>query len=165
MILDLRGIDDLKKKIAQLLVVRASGHLYDSQRKYPAWELSNQELKDLLDNGLGGVILHGGSVSELQQRCKLLKSWAKSSILLCADVEEGVGQRFHGGSWLPPPMAIGLNIDFLEMEINFGSPSSQWWLQLSNAIVFGVMFSFILTLIITPCLILIGEKSKISKFF
>ena len=63
------------------------------------------------------------------------------------------------------PMAIGLNINFLEFEINFGSPSSQWWLQLSNAIVFGVMFSFILTLIITPCLILIGEKSKIFKTF
>ena len=32
-------------------------------------------------------------------------------------------------------MAIGLYI-FLDFEINFGSPSSQWWLQLSNAIVF-----------------------------
>ena len=63
------------------------------------------------------------------------------------------------------PMAIGLNINFFNLEMNFGSPSSQWWIQLSNAIVFGVMFSFILTLIITPCLILIGEKSKISKFF
>ena len=63
------------------------------------------------------------------------------------------------------PMAIGLNINFLDFEVNFGSPSSQWWLQLSNAIVFGVMFSFILTLIITPCLIFIGEKSKIFRTF
>ena len=59
------------------------------------------------------------------------------------------------------PMAIGLNINFLDAEVNFGSPSSQWWIQLSNAMVFGVMISFILTLIITPCLIYIGEKSKI----
>ena len=59
------------------------------------------------------------------------------------------------------PMAIGLNIDFINLEINFNSPSSQWWLQLSNAIVFGVMFSFILTLVITPCLIMIGEKKKV----
>ncbi len=59
------------------------------------------------------------------------------------------------------PMAIGLNINFIDTEVNFGSPSSQWWIQLSNAMVFGVMFSFILTLIITPCLIYIGEKSKI----
>ena len=63
------------------------------------------------------------------------------------------------------PMAIGLNINFLDFEVNFGSPSSQWWLQLSNAIVFGVMFSFILTLIITPCLIFVGEKSKIFRTF
>ena len=54
-------------------------------------------------------------------------------------------------------MAIGLNIDFINMEINFNSPTSQWWTQLSNAMVFGVMFSFILTLIITPCLIFIGK--------
>ena len=59
------------------------------------------------------------------------------------------------------PMAIGLNINFIDIEVNFGSPSSQWWIQLSNAMVFGVMFSFILTLIITPCLIYVGEKSKI----
>ena len=42
-------------------------------------------------------------------------------------------------------MAIGLNINFIDTEVNFGSPSSQWWIQLSNAMVFGVMFSFILT--------------------
>ena len=42
------------------------------------------------------------------------------------------------------PMAIGLNINFLDAEVNFGSPSSQWWIQLSNAMVFGVMISFIL---------------------
>ena len=59
------------------------------------------------------------------------------------------------------PMAIGLNINFIDSEVNFGSPSSQWWIQLSNAMVFGVMFSFILTLIITPCLIYVGEKSKV----
>lgn len=63
------------------------------------------------------------------------------------------------------PMAIGLNIDFINMEVNFGSPTSQWWTQLSNAMVFGVMFSFILTLIITPCLIYIGEKSRFLKLF
>ena len=58
------------------------------------------------------------------------------------------------------PMAIGLNINFLDGELNFGSPSSQWWIQLSNAMVFGVMFSFILTLIVTPCLIFVGEKAR-----
>ena len=63
------------------------------------------------------------------------------------------------------PMAIGLNINFIDLELNFGSPSSQWWIQLSNAMVFGVMFSFILTLVITPCLIYVGEKSKMFNSF
>ena len=63
------------------------------------------------------------------------------------------------------PMALGLNINFIDFELNLGSPSSQWWIQLSNAMVFGVMFSFILTLIITPCLIYVGEKSKLFKSF
>ncbi len=63
------------------------------------------------------------------------------------------------------PMAIGLNINFIDLELNFGSPSSQWWIQLSNAMVFGVMFSFILTLVITPCLIYVGEKSKLFNSF
>ncbi len=61
------------------------------------------------------------------------------------------------------PMASGININFLDQNITINSPSSQWWLQLSNAIVFGIIFSFILTLLITPCLIYIGEKIS-SKF-
>ena len=60
------------------------------------------------------------------------------------------------------PMAIGLNIYFINLEINFNSPSSQW--STSNAIVFGVMFSFILTLVITPCLIMIGEKKSLTFY-
>ncbi|WP_269622194.1 glycoside hydrolase family 3 N-terminal domain-containing protein [Prochlorococcus marinus] len=94
--------------MAELLVVRASGYAYDSQRKYPQFELSNQSLKQLLGEGVGGVILYGGSVNELKERTNILRSWSKYPILLCADVEEGVGQRFEGGSWLPPPMSLGL---------------------------------------------------------
>ena len=33
---------------------------------------------------------------ELQQRTRQLRSWSDQSLLLCADVEEGVGQRFEG---------------------------------------------------------------------
>ncbi len=100
--------NELRKKVLELLVIRASGFSFDSQRQYPLWELPNEQLKYLLKQGLGGVILHGGSVQEIKNRSITLRRWAKQSILLCADVEEGVGQRFEGGSWLPPPMALGL---------------------------------------------------------
>jgi len=90
-----------------LLVVRASGHASDGQRRYPRWELTNADLRRLLQSGVGGVILLGGSAQELALRCRQLRAWAGQPLLLCADVEEGVGQRFEGASWLVPPLAIG----------------------------------------------------------
>ena len=98
---------DRRRELAQLLVVRGSGHSRDSQRRYPRWELPNAELKRLLEQGVGGVILLGGSAEELRLRCAQLQAWADHPLLLCADVEEGVGQRFEGASWLVPPLAIG----------------------------------------------------------
>lgn len=99
--------EQLRRQVATLLVVRASGHLEDSQRRYPRWELANDQLQRLLNDGVGGVILLGGSAVELQQRTQQLQRWSPQPLLLCADVEEGVGQRFEGASWLVPPLALG----------------------------------------------------------
>ena len=98
---------DLRRQLASLLVVRGSGHSRDGQRRYPRWELTNGELRRLLEQGVGGVILLGGSAEELRLRCEQLHHWARQPLLLCADVEEGVGQRFEGASWLVPPLALG----------------------------------------------------------
>ncbi|MFO0017519.1 MAG: glycoside hydrolase family 3 N-terminal domain-containing protein [Synechococcaceae cyanobacterium] len=98
---------ELRRKIASLLVVRASGHLLDEQRGYPRWELDNATLRRLLAEGVGGVILLGGCTAELALRTQQLRGWSDGSLLLCADVEEGVGQRFAGASWLVPPLALG----------------------------------------------------------
>ena len=98
---------ELRRRVAELLVVRASGHLEDRQRRYPRWELTNADLQRLLEQGVGGVILLGGSAAELRQRTHQLQAWAPQPLLLCADVEEGVGQRFEGASWLVPPLALG----------------------------------------------------------
>ncbi|MEM9507859.1 MAG: glycoside hydrolase family 3 N-terminal domain-containing protein [Cyanobacteria bacterium P01_E01_bin.35] len=97
----------LKEQIAQMIVVRASGHLFDHQILYPAWEANNDQLKNWLSElNLGGVILLGGSSIELQLRSQQLQSWAKTPLLIAADIEEGIGQRFPGGTWFPPPMAL-----------------------------------------------------------
>ena len=97
----------LKEQIAQMIVVRASGHLFDHQIRYPAWEANNQQLKSWLGEfNLGGVILLGGSSIELQARSQQLQSWADIPLFIAADVEEGIGQRFPGGTWFPPPMAL-----------------------------------------------------------
>ena len=102
-----RPAENLRRRVAELLVLRASGHLHDHQRRYPHWELANSDLKRLLQEGIGGVILLGGSAVELQQRTQQLQGWSDQRLLFCADVEEGVGQRFEGASWLVPPLALG----------------------------------------------------------
>lgn len=98
----------LAEKVAQMVVVRASGFLFDHQIRYPLWEPPVHRLQHWLqDLGVGGVILVDGSAMELAIRTQLLQSWAKFPLLVAADVEEGVGQRFAGATWLPPMMAIG----------------------------------------------------------
>lgn len=98
----------LKEQIAQMIIVRASGHLFDHQIRYPAWEANHQQLKSwLTELNLGGVILLGGSSAELKMRSQQLQSWAKIPLFIAADIEEGIGQRFPGGTWFPPPMALG----------------------------------------------------------
>ncbi|MBM5816373.1 MAG: glycosyl hydrolase family 3 [Cyanobacteria bacterium K_Offshore_surface_m2_239] len=98
---------DPRRLVASLLVVRASGLLADGQRRHPRWEHDNATLRALLAEGVGGVILLGGAAAELRLRTRQLASWSDQPLLLCADVEEGVGQRFAGASWLPPPLGLG----------------------------------------------------------
>lgn len=98
----------LAEQVAQMIVVRASGHLFDHQIQYPIWEPPAAVLKHWLqDLGVGGVILLGGSVAEVGHRTQQMQAWAKVPLLIAADIEEGVGQRFSGAIWFPPPMAIG----------------------------------------------------------
>ncbi len=60
------------------------------------------------------------------------------------------------------PMVTQTNIDFITRDVSVGAPSTQWWVQLSTAIVFGLTFSTILTLVVTPSALMlrytIGEK-------
>ncbi len=98
----------LEEQVAQLFVIRASGHLFDQQIRYPVWEPPAAELKHLLQEvGVGGVLLPVGNAGELTARSRQVQAWAKYPLLIASDIEEGVGQRFEGATWFPPPMALG----------------------------------------------------------
>jgi multidrug efflux pump len=53
------------------------------------------------------------------------------------------------------PMVLGLNIDFLNRLIEIGAPSTELWRQLATAIVAGLTFATVLTLILTPCALML----------
>ncbi|WP_304945147.1 efflux RND transporter permease subunit [Sneathiella glossodoripedis] len=61
------------------------------------------------------------------------------------------------------PMTLQMNIDFITREVQMGAPSSQWWVQLSTAVAFGLSFATLLTLIVTPSLLMIG--ANVGSFF
>lgn len=56
------------------------------------------------------------------------------------------------------PMVLAMNVDLIDRELSFGAPSTQWWTQLSSAIAGGLAFTTLLTLFLTPCLLIIGAR-------
>lgn len=71
------------------------------------------------------------------------------------------------------PLAVGFNIDFaglfqhLRPNIFFGGDSVVFWGPLSWTIIFGLIFSFFLTLMMVPSMYLIAERLKrpMEKFY
>lgn len=97
----------LAEQVAQMVVVRTSGHLFDHEIRYPAWEADRATLQHYIaELGVGGVILLGGSAAEVGLKTQELQTLAPVPLLIAADIEEGVGQRFSGATWFPPPMAM-----------------------------------------------------------
>jgi multidrug efflux pump len=56
------------------------------------------------------------------------------------------------------PMVLAMNIDLFGRQVAFGAPSTQWWTQLAAAIAGGLVFATILTLILTPSMLVAGER-------
>jgi multidrug efflux pump len=52
------------------------------------------------------------------------------------------------------PMVLGVNINLIERDIAIGAPSSQWWTQLASSVAGGLAFATVLTLFLTPSLLM-----------
>jgi len=50
------------------------------------------------------------------------------------------------------PMATGVSLDFRKMTLDIGGESSQWWGPMAVAVIFGLGFATLLTLILVPVL-------------
>jgi len=58
------------------------------------------------------------------------------------------------------PMVLSVNIDFISREVSVGAPAMQWWSQLSTAIVFGLGFATVLTLVVTPSALMVRANVR-----
>ncbi len=61
------------------------------------------------------------------------------------------------------PIAFGLNMELLSHEVTIGAPSTQWWIALSSAIVYGLAFATVLTLVIIPSLLMLVTSADNPK--
>lgn len=58
------------------------------------------------------------------------------------------------------PIAFGLGLEIGHQETTINAPSTQWWIALSSAIVFGLSFATVLTLIVTPSMLMVFTRDK-----
>ncbi|HMB73311.1 MAG TPA: efflux RND transporter permease subunit, partial [Gammaproteobacteria bacterium] len=56
------------------------------------------------------------------------------------------------------PMVLGINVNLVSRDIQVGGPSTQWWTQLASTVAGGLAFATLLTLLLTPCLLVVGER-------
>jgi multidrug efflux pump len=58
------------------------------------------------------------------------------------------------------PLAMHWSFDLITAEVEFGGPITSQWVQLASAIVYGLTFGTILTLIVTPALLALPSKLR-----
>jgi len=61
------------------------------------------------------------------------------------------------------PMALAFNVDLVNRDFYTGGPGTQWWKQMASAIAGGLVFATILTLLMTPSLLMI--QANVSQRF
>ncbi len=58
------------------------------------------------------------------------------------------------------PMAMGISIDLIGREVEVGGPVASFWVQLASAIVSGLSFATVLTLVVTPAMLMAPQAFR-----
>ena len=58
------------------------------------------------------------------------------------------------------PMAIQASVDVFNRSVQLGEPTAAWWVQLATAIIFGLGFSTLLTLILVPVMLTLPDTLR-----
>ena len=59
------------------------------------------------------------------------------------------------------PLAMGVSVDLIGAEIEVGGPIASQWVSLASAIVYGLSFGTILTLIVTPAMLALPDRLRV----
>ncbi|MAO86834.1 MAG: hypothetical protein CMF86_01840 [Candidatus Marinimicrobia bacterium] len=96
----------LREKIGQMMLYGM--HMKFMNNENPVW----QELKTIIEtDGVGGIHLWSGDAGTSLTMLNELQRMSKIPILVDADIEHGMNQRYEAGTDLPPLMAIAATGD------------------------------------------------------
>ena len=57
-------------------------------------------------------------------------------------------------------MALGISLDFRNLRVILGSPSTTWWGPMAIAVIFGLAFATVLTLVMVPTMYSVIEDFR-----
>jgi multidrug efflux pump subunit AcrB len=58
------------------------------------------------------------------------------------------------------PMALKISIDFRTLTVEAGGESGEWWAPMAVAVIFGLAFATLLTLVVVPVLYSLAASTK-----
>jgi len=95
----------LKQKLYQLIISRIDGDTLSS-------DTYRREAMKLIQNGIGGFIIFGGSKDAVKEFITGAQSEADIPLFIASDIEKGVGQQMEGATVFPCQMALAAATDF-----------------------------------------------------
>jgi beta-glucosidase-like glycosyl hydrolase len=94
----------LKHDVAQMVMPRLDGGMLEDPRYF-------LQAKTLIQEGIGGFILFGGSIALTPKRLQELQLFSDIPLLISSDVERGLGQQLAGGTRFPNQRAVASAIN------------------------------------------------------
>lgn len=89
----------LRREVAQMVMPRLDGERLDDPRYL-------DHVHALIQEGIGGFILFGGTVEHTPRHLQELQALAGIPLLIASDVERGLGQQLAGGTRFPSQRAV-----------------------------------------------------------
>jgi beta-glucosidase-like glycosyl hydrolase len=94
----------LKQEVAQMVMPRLDGAKLDDSRYL-------SKVQELIEAGIGGFILFGGTVEKTPQYLREIQALAGIPLLIASDIERGLGQQLAGGTRFPNQRAVASAIN------------------------------------------------------
>lgn len=114
---------------------------------------------------LVGVVVNNNIILIDSYHCNLRRKICRKDAIMIAAISRLRPILLTAGTTILGllPMIFCTSFDFFQLEVNFNSPSGQWWTQLSTSIGGGLLFATVITLFFTPAMLTFDCKKSCNN--